>query len=85
MTSGNWKILTASRQEQGGDLYLINGNMTLKLRMRVFCQCIYRKGGRIPDEEVLELEEGSDKSGERTGATGKTLFLNGTIAEEELV
>lgn len=53
------------RQELGGDLYLINGNMTKLQDAGIFAGS---GKGKDTGEEVLELEKESDKFGKRTGS-----------------
>ena len=50
--------------EDGGDLYLINGNMTKLADARVFVV----GGKENTDEEILELEESGRNGGDATGA-----------------
>lgn len=52
-------------EELGGDLYLINGNMTKLQDAGIFAGS---GKGKDTGEEVLELEKESDKSGKRTGS-----------------
>ena len=52
-------------EELGGDLYLINGNMTKLQDAGIFAG--FGKG-KDTGEEVLELEKESDKFGKRTGS-----------------
>ena len=52
-------------EELGGDLYLINGNMTKLQDVGIFAGS---GKGKDTGEEVLELEKESDKSGKRTGS-----------------
>lgn len=47
--------------EDGGDLYLINGNMLPLNRAGAFAD--KKEGGKETDEEVLELEKGNKRSG----------------------
>ena len=71
--------------EEGGDLYLINGNMLpLKDAGALQIQKTSDDGKEEnADEEVLEVEEqNGDQSGESDATEERTLFLNGTIAEE---
>ena len=53
--------------ELGGDLYLINGNMTKLEDAGIFAGS---GKGKDTGEEVLELEKESGKSGKRTGSRG---------------
>ena len=52
-------------EELGGDLYLINGNMTKLQDAGIFAGS---GKGKDTGEEVLELEKESGKSGKRTGS-----------------
>lgn len=52
-------------EELGGDLYLINRNMTKLQDAGIFAGS---GKGKDTGEEVLELEKESDKSGKRTGS-----------------
>lgn len=52
-------------EELGGDLYLINGNMTKLQDAGIFAGS---GKGKDTGEEVLELEKESDKFGKRTGS-----------------
>ena len=64
--------------ELGGDLYLINGNMTKLADAGIFAGKASTENGEEEsdeNEEVLELEEPGETA-------ERTLFLNGTIAEE---
>ena len=80
MTSGSLKTSTVSRQEDGGDLYLINGNMLPLKNAGAFANTPTDDGKEEKtDEEVLELEEPDQTE---TSDEERTLFLNGTIAEE---
>ena len=55
-------------EEEGGDLYLINGNMTKLKDAGIFA------GKEKQDEEVLELEEqNSTKSGNKSGTSRKSV------------
>ena len=54
--------------EQGGDLYLINGNMTKLEDAGIFAAGNNGKEEGDSDEEVLELEKESGKFGKRTGS-----------------
>ena len=56
--------------EQGGDLYLINGNMAKLEDAGIFAAGNNGKEEGDSDEEVLELEKESGKSGKRTGSGG---------------
>ena len=53
-------------EELGGDLYLINGNMTKLQDAGIFAGSGGKEKG--VSEEVLELEKESGKSGKRTGS-----------------
>ena len=53
-------------EELGGDLYLINGNMTKLQDAGLFGGAGGKEKGA--SEEVLELEKESGKSGKRTGS-----------------
>ena len=53
-------------EELGGDLYLINGNMTKLQDAGLFGRAGGKEKGA--SEEVLELEKESGKSGKRTGS-----------------
>ena len=70
--------------EDGGDLYLINGNMLPLKNAGAFADTPTDDGKEEEtDEEVLELEEpDGNELGDAGTDTGKNLFLNGTIAEE---
>ncbi len=56
---------TTGLEELGGDLYLINGNMTKLQDAGIFAGS---GKGKDTGEEVLELEKESDKFGKRTGS-----------------
>ena len=57
--------------EDGGDLYLINGNMTKLADAGIFAATTAERKENEKDEEVLELEEqDSDESGNQDGNNG---------------
>ena len=64
----NWRTWTASLPREGGDLYLINGNMLPLGNAGAFANTEVSDDGKEEDsdEEVLEVEEpggGGDSSG----------------------
>ncbi len=67
--------------EEGGDLYLINGNMLPLKDAGAFADTEPNDDGKEEnaDEEVLEVE---DQAQTETAPAERTLYLNGTIAEE---
>lgn len=69
--------------ELGGDLYLINGNMTKLEDAGIFAATTAAGKEDENDEEVLEVENQTMTNQETQEQTlERTLFLNGTIAEE---
>ena len=69
--------------ELGGDLYLINGNMTKLEDAGIFAATSAAGKENDSNEEILELENQTQTNQEtQETVTTRTLFLNGTIAEE---
>ena len=70
--------------ELGGDLYLVNGNMTKLQDAGIFAASSAANGKEETDdedEEVLELDE-PDGENQTKPVVERTLTINGTIAEE---
>ena len=72
--------------EDGGDLYLINGNMTKLADAGIFATTTAERKEDKNDEEVLELEEqDSDESGNTDGNNGTNTVSERHNRRRELV
>ncbi len=69
--------------EDGGDLYLINGNMLpLKRNAGAFAEYTNGKGGRKRKMPMKNFWKWKNQAQTETAPAERTLYLNGTIAEE---
>ena len=71
--------------EDGGDLYLINGNMLPLGGRRSFCRYTNRtmtERRKIPMKKFWKWKNRTAANQETAEPVERTLFLNGTIAEE---
>ena len=72
--------------EDGGDLYLINGNMTKLADAGIFAATTAERKENEKDEEVLELEEqDSDESGNPDGNNGTNTVSERNNCRRKLV